>query len=105
MQILPISAQVVHHLIRNVKQILHGHINGTGNAVFRIFGLKVAGDPVDDSLYRGNQEQDHQAEGAEDPQKVVQIFHSVSSPFSHDVLSESGHFKHFTIIERRSQDL
>ena len=82
-QIIPVSSQICHHLLCDVEEIVHLHVNGFGNLVGFMFCFKIAWRPVNDRFHRCDEKGNHQAEGADNagqPGKGPCVFHNHESP-------------------------
>ena len=68
-QIVAAAAQIRHHLVRHVKQVVHLHMDIIGNLVAGVFIFIIMRRPVGDGFHRGDQKHDHQTESTDKPQK------------------------------------
>ena len=67
-KILALSAKKRHHLVGDVKKIVHGHLRKIiQNLIFRVFLLIISRRPVGDRLNGRDKERDDQPERGKDP--------------------------------------
>ena len=63
MQVLPVPAQVIHHLIRYMEKVVHGHgRKAVQHIVFGVFFFKISGCPVNHCFHGSDEQDNHDAE-------------------------------------------